>query len=585
MTFYKVTSVVVLLVTLLTKVKGHGVPSTRTTGGTTAPINKWPWMVSLHNSSHLCGGSLINDLWVLTSADCVSSFNITQDILTVYLGRERQQGPNPNEVKRTVEEIIIHQDYDSVTGNSNIALLMLSAPVNFTSYIAPVVLADSNSTFYTGINATVTCWGNTEISGSLSENLVEFEVAVVGSQQCKCSCGESNITHNMMCAGFLEGGEGFCNGNGGDPLVSDLHGVWVQAGIASFGEGCAASNFTAVYTRVSQYQSWISNHTVSHHPSFITFTSNGTDDDLSVSCVAPTNTSPNAEPVFCGQAPLNAGIWEGSEATDGLWPWMVSLQKNGQLVCGGTLVSLDSVLSDATCFTSFPNASEWTVVFGRLKQNGSSPNEASFQVSNISLSNLTGSNIALLKLSSRPTLSDYIQPICLDDGRTSFEGSKCWVAEWRSGQGAEAVLQEFSAAVQKCGDASPRDIICTEQFTEDQSGSGGPLMCVLDRSWFQVAVLRSPLSASSERRKRAANHIFDKLSRFNEFLSDKLGPFLTPHSTNTTAASTVTPSASSTLGNTATSPHATTGMIGSGGTRSHSPFFLLIHLLALVVFL
>uniref|UniRef100_A0A8C6PCH7 Peptidase S1 domain-containing protein n=1 Tax=Nothobranchius furzeri TaxID=105023 RepID=A0A8C6PCH7_NOTFU len=438
----------------------HGVPSTRTTGGTTAPINKWPWMVSLHNSSHLCGGSLINDLWVLTSADC---HPFTSGML--YLGRERQQGPNPNEVKRTVEEIIIHQDYDSVTGNSNIALLMLSAPVNFTSYIAPVVLADSNSTFYTGINATVTCWGNTEISATSPSDL-EFEVAVVGSQQCKCSCGESNITHNMMCAGFLEGGEGFCNGNGGDPLVSDLHGVWVQAGIASFGEGCAASNFTAVYTRVSQYQSWISNHTVSHHPSFITFTSNGTDDDLSVSCVAPTNTSPNAEPVFCGQAPLNAGIWEGSEATDGLWPWMVSLQKNGQLVCGGTLVSLDSVLSDATCFTSFPNASEWTVVFGRLKQNGSSPNEASFQVSNISLSNLTGSNIALLKLSSRPTLSDYIQPICLDDGRTSFEGSKCWVAEWRSGQGGQSEM--FSAAVQKCGDASPRDIICTEQFTEDQ---------------------------------------------------------------------------------------------------------------------
>uniref|UniRef100_A0A3P9AY68 Uncharacterized protein n=1 Tax=Maylandia zebra TaxID=106582 RepID=A0A3P9AY68_9CICH len=32
--------------------------------------------------------------------------------------------------------------------------------------------------------------------------------------------------------------------------------------------------------------------------------------------------------------------------------------------------------------------------------------------------NTTGTNIAILRLSAQPTLTDYIQPICLDNGRT-----------------------------------------------------------------------------------------------------------------------------------------------------------------------
>uniref|UniRef100_A0A3B3HRT5 Peptidase S1 domain-containing protein n=1 Tax=Oryzias latipes TaxID=8090 RepID=A0A3B3HRT5_ORYLA len=52
------------------------------------------------------------------------------------------------------------------------------------------------------------------------------------------------------------------------------------------------------------------------------------------------------------QTPLNSGVLDGSSvATAGQWPWMASLQRNGQHVCGGTLVSLDYVLSSADCFS------------------------------------------------------------------------------------------------------------------------------------------------------------------------------------------------------------------------------------------
>lgn len=85
--------------------------------------------------------------------------------------------------------------------------------------------------------------------------------------------------------------------------------------------------------------------------------------------------------------------------------------------------------------TSSTNASEWTVILGRLKQSGSNPFEEKLTVSNISLSNLSGSNVAVLHLGATPTLSDYIQPICVGSGRTFDVGSACWSAGWSPGRG------------------------------------------------------------------------------------------------------------------------------------------------------
>uniref|UniRef100_A0A3B5L8V9 Peptidase S1 domain-containing protein n=1 Tax=Xiphophorus couchianus TaxID=32473 RepID=A0A3B5L8V9_9TELE len=401
------------------------------------------------------------------------------------------------------------------------------------------------------------------------QNLMEVKIPVVGNRRCKCSGYKTtDITDNMICAGLLEGGKDSCQGDSGGPMVSKQNGRWIQSGIVSFGVGCAQPNYPGVYARVSQYESWIKAQIATNQPGFMTYTSTGTNSDLSVSCtgvppiVSPTTTTPTTTTptVACGEAPLNSGSPDGSLSSEGEWPWMASLQKGGKHVCGGTLVSEDKVLTNANCIPEDSDGSEYTVVLGRLKQNGSNPSEQPVAVGNVTRSNLTGSNIALLQLSDKPKLTNYVRPICLDKGRTFPEGSTCWAAGWSSVNGG--VLLKFQTEVLSCGIDSGNNTFCTGVFTQQQvknftlvlhmqikplsSGySGDPLMCQQEGSWFQVVVLSS--AEISTRYKRQAPFMsFEKLDRFQNFLIRSLGSFLTPvirngtNSTNsTTAAATV----------------------------------------------
>ncbi|XP_044187008.1 transmembrane protease serine 9-like [Thunnus albacares] len=543
MALYKVICVATLLTLLIQEshsqldVCGRPALNTRIVGGQAASEGSWPWQVSLQRfGSHFCGGSLINKEWVLTAAHCFESTSTFG--LAVLLGLQSQVGYNPNEVSRTVSQIINYPSYNPSTSDNDISLLKLSSPVTFNDFILPVCLAASDSTFNDGVDTWITGWGNIGYGVPLPypKNLMEVEVPVVGNRQCFCDYnGINTITDNMICVGLRSGGKGACQGDSGGPMVTKTGSVWVQAGIASHGVGCAKPKFPTVYARVSEYQSWINSQITSDQPGFVTFMSTGTDSDLSVSCSGlpppPTTLPPTTtvKPVVCGSAPMNSRISGGSSvATAGMWPWMASLQKNGSHVCGGTLVAVDSVLSNANCFSSSPTASEWTVVLGRLNQNGVNPFEVTLNVAKITLSTLTGSNVAVLRLAARPTLSNYIQPICLDNGQTFAVGSTCWAAGWSSGRGGvEQVLQDFQTSVVNCGNTATSDNICTGSFTLEQGDSGGPMMCQVDGSWYQAAVLSGNKNTASQTLADPVM-VFTKLSRYQSFLAQTLGEFLSP---------------------------------------------------------
>ena len=100
----------------------------------------------------------------------------------------------------------------------------------------------------------------------LTSDLLQYvKLPVVTQDECEASYASRsvsyNITDNMFCAGFFQGGRDTCLGDSGGAFVME-DGVsrrWAVFGLVSWGgpEECGSQRVYGVYTRVSKYVEWI----------------------------------------------------------------------------------------------------------------------------------------------------------------------------------------------------------------------------------------------------------------------------------------------------------------------------------------
>ncbi|MBP6597953.1 MAG: trypsin-like serine protease [Giesbergeria sp.] len=236
-------------------------------GGVPAQSGAWPWQVRLsvttQQGTFLCGGSLLSDQWVLTAAHCIEDGAggvLSPANFTVRAGSlQRDSGG----VLVGVSRVIKHHAYESATMDNDVALLRLSSPLPLSttiSPIAPLSVSQEKQLAASNTLATVTGWGTTAPGGSTSAVLMQAQVPLIGSSDCanQSAYSSSQLSSNMICAGYPQGGKDSCQGDSGGPLVvPDGRGGYVLAGVVSWGESCAAPDYPGVYARVANYQPWL----------------------------------------------------------------------------------------------------------------------------------------------------------------------------------------------------------------------------------------------------------------------------------------------------------------------------------------
>ncbi|XP_053195114.1 tryptase-2-like [Scomber japonicus] len=232
-------------------------------GGNDAKEGKWKWMVQLNLTTDDittwgCGGTILNDQWVLTAASCWDKEEDWRRSMVVVGARSLDEEARYMAIKHFIK----HPEYRSFHGGSqnNIALIQLKKKLK-PEHVTPVTLPNANEVFDESSECWVTGWGKVGRNElPAPKTLQEVKLPIVRADVCKSKYNW--LTSDVLCVGGKLGGIGACKGDEGGPLVCKTARGYVQAGIVSFGsaQGCGLPKEPSVYTRVSKYLTFINGY-------------------------------------------------------------------------------------------------------------------------------------------------------------------------------------------------------------------------------------------------------------------------------------------------------------------------------------
>lgn len=232
-----------------------GFGDSRIIGGKPTTIESHPHQVSLRMfDEHICGGSIISPIRVLTAAHCLNPV-APPKFYTVLAGTTDFTG-GENDQLRNVRHFARHPGYKPNEGSkaNDFGVLELNDPFEFGSNVRAIPLPPQGALIPDEAIVTVTGWGVIveDSTSPLPSILQVATMPVVPSELCGILY-QGRITPEMLCAGQLEGGVDACQGDSGGPLVYEdvLHGV------VSSGRGCARPSSPGIYARVSSATKWI----------------------------------------------------------------------------------------------------------------------------------------------------------------------------------------------------------------------------------------------------------------------------------------------------------------------------------------
>jgi secreted trypsin-like serine protease len=234
---------------------------TKIVGGKPAIPYSWCWTVSMcmagtptgtcASTAQRCGGSIIDNNWVMTAAHCVDGYVTQPGRFRIFAGSNFLNQNEAGQVTGQISQIIMHPNYNSRTLTNDIALMRLSTPITYTNHICSVCIpSNCDDHLVSGKPVIAIGWGTTSSGGSISQQLLQVTVPTVSIAQCNQAYGAGAVDSTMLCAGV--GGKDSCQGDSGGPLVHKRsNGLWFQCGVVSWGQGCALAAYPGVYSLTS----------------------------------------------------------------------------------------------------------------------------------------------------------------------------------------------------------------------------------------------------------------------------------------------------------------------------------------------
>ncbi|KTF74785.1 hypothetical protein cypCar_00039542, partial [Cyprinus carpio] len=126
---------------------------------------------------------------------------------------------------RSVQQVILHENFSRLNYDNDVALLHLHHPLYFTKHVQPLCIMENE----------------------MDEKQLSFS-----------SCYITGWGSSVL-EGFYKGGVDTCQGDSGGPLQcfsKDMERFYLY-GVTSHGEDCALPRKPGIYTRASRYTVWL----------------------------------------------------------------------------------------------------------------------------------------------------------------------------------------------------------------------------------------------------------------------------------------------------------------------------------------
>jgi len=242
----------------------RSVAQRRIVGGSEAGFGSFPWQAYIRIGTSRCGGSLVNEWYVITAGHCVARARPSQVRVTLgeYVLKSNAE-PLPGRTYGA-SNIKVHPyfKFTPQADRYDVAVVRLNRRVDMAPHISPLCLPPKSMDMH-GLNGWASGWGALQPGSRLRPKTLQVvDVPMIDNRECERWHRDKGINviiyDEMVCAGYYGGGKDSCQGDSGGPLMTEIEGRWTLIGIVSAGYSCAKRGQPGIYHRVAETSDWIS---------------------------------------------------------------------------------------------------------------------------------------------------------------------------------------------------------------------------------------------------------------------------------------------------------------------------------------